>query len=1372
MNKAYNITYYNELGVYLINEPTDLNPMFGDLFNELEMGDGKESSSNPAKVNGSKVEAPPPGRGETGFCGIKNQGATCYLNSLIQTLLLTPELREELFRLGPDELGKLEDVKKKNAKVRKIPIQLQMLLARLLLLDQYACGTEGLTESFGWVDSEELQQHDVQELSRILFCAIEDSLVGTSGHDIIKNLYRGVSANTITCLSCGKVSENTEDFLDLNIAIASHSNLAAVLKDMFVETELMNGKNQYRCDQCQKLVDARKGAVIKTLPSILTISLLRFSFDYNTFRRFKETRKFEFPLALSMKSYCDKTCDEKHGCYDYELYSVIIHSGSAHGGHYHAYIRDIDGLGTVPADYNPTPVIVAPPSPEKNDMISSEYIEDPLDMLAYVLGKLGGENIPLNKLGEAFREESGTSWGKQYKRKYGTMTKFLQSCYDTFHVDTRTKTVSFRTKNLKTSTDSNETQPTVDSFRPEYGSGDATHPEMSTTKDVALTNGVSDTEKQNQILNGCLESDNSLNECELADDSDNHPLCNVWFDFNDSHVKPITTHDIAKQYEGRESAYMLFYRRKDLKRPLESLGNLTNGIPDYIKAKIQEENCDLDERRNEYDVYLNIVTLRVFLSGMFQFDNGLIKLFDPENKGPSESGFSYSIDRRKNVGDMMDELTQLAEKHHNDAYENDGKKLQCNIIRILEHGGVHIYEQIDLNLETPINESILENGLNILLWDGQKLKSVHVVPGEVNEPIILKANCKIIGGGSLESFHFEGVTNGNVILGDLKNYFMEKFRLQTVTQSKLALKGENSDLVGFGESDHSKTMREVTKSLQEEIILEVTLGDEDLVQNGDKMDTLNLNIAPGESLDRKLLESGYYNSPNNVFITTSIKGTINVDSYIRVEHLKLSMLHWLLPDFKNDYKLEQLHLYAQRTSIGEMSDNSKLSLHEKQSLQQAGLSDGVESIRLEVGPPPDRKEFHVTVYIQKGSKLKLPVKKSQAVHAVLNKNRTVSQFIDKLVSEQSLSDEMRHLRILKSEKEVDEILSSPELPVEKTLVKHGCSLVLCPGGIPSDGQIRIPIWYFPKRTPFEDVLSELDDDKTLSLWTPFLNEMKTQPKVAGSVEIEKDATLYDLKEEIVKLEFFVDKNLTKIEDICLRSISHKLPTRFHLQENSSIKRLRLGPTTPIAVQKIETLPKPECVLLNLIFQIPGSREYCNACEFNWEKTHTLAQLPPTLSEKLNIPIKELLLAKRGEEAWEWDIIKTKEFDQKSKDAKMKNKKGTKQKKAQGKSNKNKKLSGGKAGQANMSIFDGDLVRIKLISQEQLPGSPEVSDFRTEEDLTLKKKQEDLKARETNGHAPKLEDDSECNNTTSPNSTTKKTSKTRKEETLRIHVDKF
>jgi len=39
------------------------------------------------------IPSPPRPRLQCGFAGISNQGATCYLNSLLQTLLFTPEFR-------------------------------------------------------------------------------------------------------------------------------------------------------------------------------------------------------------------------------------------------------------------------------------------------------------------------------------------------------------------------------------------------------------------------------------------------------------------------------------------------------------------------------------------------------------------------------------------------------------------------------------------------------------------------------------------------------------------------------------------------------------------------------------------------------------------------------------------------------------------------------------------------------------------------------------------------------------------------------------------------------------------------------------------------------------------------------------------------------------------------------------------------------------------------------------------------------------------------------------------------------------------------------------------------------------------------------
>ena len=44
-------------------------------------------------------------RMKSGFVGLRNQGATCYLNSLIQAMYMTPELRFGLYSVNPTELG-------------------------------------------------------------------------------------------------------------------------------------------------------------------------------------------------------------------------------------------------------------------------------------------------------------------------------------------------------------------------------------------------------------------------------------------------------------------------------------------------------------------------------------------------------------------------------------------------------------------------------------------------------------------------------------------------------------------------------------------------------------------------------------------------------------------------------------------------------------------------------------------------------------------------------------------------------------------------------------------------------------------------------------------------------------------------------------------------------------------------------------------------------------------------------------------------------------------------------------------------------------------------------------------------------------------
>ena len=59
------------------------------------------------------------------------------------------------------------------------------------------------------------------------------------------------------------------------------------VQGMFVDVETMNGNNRYKCESCRRLTDATKGMKIRSLPTIFTVSLLRFSYDLVNFQRFK-----------------------------------------------------------------------------------------------------------------------------------------------------------------------------------------------------------------------------------------------------------------------------------------------------------------------------------------------------------------------------------------------------------------------------------------------------------------------------------------------------------------------------------------------------------------------------------------------------------------------------------------------------------------------------------------------------------------------------------------------------------------------------------------------------------------------------------------------------------------------------------------------------------------------------------------------------------------------------------------------------------------------------------------------------------------------------------------------------------------------------
>ncbi|XP_044272052.1 ubiquitin carboxyl-terminal hydrolase 47 isoform X2 [Tribolium madens] len=338
----------------------------------------------------------------TNYVGLVNQAMTCYLNSLVQALFMTPEFRNAIYNWEFD--GQNE--------ARSIPYQLQKLFLNLQTSTRSAVETTDLTTSFGWQGSEAWHQHDIQELCRVMFDALERKFKDTKQANLINDLYEGTMLDYVKCLECGTEKSREDTFLDIPLPVrpfgstVAYNSVEEALR-AFVQPETLEGNNQYHCEKCNKKCDAHKGLKFIKFPYLLTLHLKRFDFDYNTMHRIKLNDKVVFPEKLNLNSFVpnnrsendgleerdtvvrcdecsttdsgsalddescqgtdlssnvndhDENCEDSDegidvssgnvhpendakGPYIYELFSIMIHSGSASGGHYYAYIKDFD----------------------------------------------------------------------------------------------------------------------------------------------------------------------------------------------------------------------------------------------------------------------------------------------------------------------------------------------------------------------------------------------------------------------------------------------------------------------------------------------------------------------------------------------------------------------------------------------------------------------------------------------------------------------------------------------------------------------------------------------------------------------------------------------------------------------------------------------------------------------------------------------------------------------------------------------------------------------------------------------------------------------------------------------------------------------
>lgn len=169
---------------------------------------------------------------------------------------------------------------------------------------------------------------------------------------VVTPIYSGILEDYLECLTCHYKKSRNDPYSDLQLFVEKANSIGDAFAT-FVVPETLDGGNKVHCDKCNAKSDAAKGLKILSVPPVLTLQLKRFTYDPVTWQRMKLSKKVTYPLYLNVAHLCNTSVIDPAsvgqnerpnvaaGDHWYELFSVLIHSGGALGGHYYAMCKDV-----------------------------------------------------------------------------------------------------------------------------------------------------------------------------------------------------------------------------------------------------------------------------------------------------------------------------------------------------------------------------------------------------------------------------------------------------------------------------------------------------------------------------------------------------------------------------------------------------------------------------------------------------------------------------------------------------------------------------------------------------------------------------------------------------------------------------------------------------------------------------------------------------------------------------------------------------------------------------------------------------------------------------------------------------------------------
>ena len=294
---------------------------------------------------------PPMGpRPSKGFVGLKNAGATCYMNSVLQQLFMIKPIREQILEIqmptnicvednddsdtvnhsttpfvGPlsypeavsegnseqaseqavdsQQIAKSEDEQRKEYNLC-IYKHIQMIFGHLVESQMQYHVPRGFWRQFRLFGERVnlREQHDAVEFYNSVLDCIDEATKSINLPQICSQVLGGIFADQKICKDCPHRYSREESFTLLSLDV-KHSQRLTESLEQYVKGDLLEGANAYYCEKCDKKVTTIKRTCIKKLPSVLAIQLKRFDYDWERETAVKSNEYFEFPRELDMEPY-------------------------------------------------------------------------------------------------------------------------------------------------------------------------------------------------------------------------------------------------------------------------------------------------------------------------------------------------------------------------------------------------------------------------------------------------------------------------------------------------------------------------------------------------------------------------------------------------------------------------------------------------------------------------------------------------------------------------------------------------------------------------------------------------------------------------------------------------------------------------------------------------------------------------------------------------------------------------------------------------------------------------------------------------------------------------------------------------------------